>query len=65
MAEIRLENITVKYVPKREVKFFNSKGVRNYMDEFQDQDFVSRVDASEEEQLATRQPGTVMAPGRH
>ncbi|MCE5258043.1 MAG: ABC transporter ATP-binding protein [Chloroflexi bacterium] len=61
MAEIRLENVVVKYVPKHEVKFFNSKGVRNYMDDFQDKEFVSRVDAAEEEQLATRESGTVMA----
>jgi len=61
VAEIRLEHVTVKYVPTHEVKFFNSKGVRNYMADFQDKDFVQRVSASEEEQLATREPGTVLA----
>ncbi|MHB9034972.1 MAG: ABC transporter ATP-binding protein, partial [Anaerolineae bacterium] len=61
MAEIRLEQVVVKYVPKHEVKFFNSKGVRNYMDDFQDKEFIARVDAAKEEELSTREPGTVFA----
>ncbi|NLV74744.1 MAG: ATP-binding cassette domain-containing protein [Chloroflexi bacterium] len=61
MAEIRLEDIVVKYVPQKEVKFFNSKGVRNYMKDFDDQEFVSRVETTAEEELASRGTGTVFA----
>lgn len=61
MAEIRLENVTVAYVPTHEVKFLSNKGVRNYLNDYQDKEFVSRIAAAEEEQQATREPGTVLA----
>ena len=61
MAEIRLENVTVTFDPQRGPKFLSSKGVRNYMSEFADQDFVSRVRETEREHDTLRGDGTVVA----
>jgi len=61
MAEIRLENVTVTYEPSKGPKLLSTKGVRNYMSDFADQDFVTRVREVEREHDTLRGDGTVVA----
>ena len=61
MAEIRLENVTVTYAPQKGPKFLSSKGVRNYMSDFADQDFVARIREAEREEERLRADGNVVA----
>ena len=61
MAEIRLENVTVTFVPHKGPKLLSSKGVRNYMNDFADQDFVARIREAEREQEHLRGDGKVVA----
>ena len=61
MAEIRLEGVTVIYEPKRERTFLSNRGVRNYMNEFEDQEFVSRIHATRQEEESHRTGDMVVA----